>query len=200
MDILNPFELCLADVFPPGVNLTGNEVKVLIVLKAACVGYSNVAAIDQEKIAELSNVPQPHVARAIRGLRQKGMLLKTWMEAGSKMYRNIYALWVPPEIIERDAKRMMKQCEEAQKLERQAEEEEQKAIPYLQKADAKRQQAHVIRKTVCSLCYGEGKALVYIPSEKREQWRVCMCSTGRRVASELGLKAGQFVPENIKIG
>jgi biotin operon repressor len=205
MDVLRKFETCIADLFPPGVNLTGNEFKVLYLLRAACVGRSNVAAIDQEKISEVCGVSRPNVARAITGLRQKGMLLKTWMEAGPKAFRNIYALWVPPEILEQDAAWMLEQRDQARALEQQADEEDRKAqeaatkaaTPYLHRADAARKQAQAVRETTCPICKGEGEVLVYLPSEKRERWRWCTCSAGRRLAQEVGCKGGDFHPETI---
>lgn len=199
MDIFKPFELCLADLLPPGIVLTANEMKVLFVLRGACVGRSNVAAIDQEKIAELSGIRRQNVARATAGLRTKGMLLKTWMESGPKMYRNIYALWVPPEILERDANHMREQREQAQALEREAEQAERKAIevatPHLQHADDARRKAKIVRETACTVCGGEGVVMAYVPAESRERAKWCICSQGRQLAAGAGHPNAAFVPE-----
>src|SRR5438128_2053177 len=78
MNLLTKLEAPLAAFFPPGVKLTENQLKVWIILLTAKMGRTNLAAIDQQKIAELSGLKQPHVARAIAGLRRKKLVRRTW--------------------------------------------------------------------------------------------------------------------------
>jgi DNA-binding MarR family transcriptional regulator len=193
LDLLKNFEICFADLFPPGVRLTANEFKVLFVLRGAAIGSSNLAAIDQEKIAEISGIRQPHVARAINGLRRTGLVTRTWMEAGLKMYRNIYALWVPPELLERDAEAMLEQRKKARALERKAEALDEK--DKLKKAARVRQKAQAVREKTCPDCGGEGAVLVYRPKEGREKARWCRCSLGRKKAQEAGYSVTGFIPD-----
>lgn len=191
LDLLKNFEICFADLFPPGVRLTANEFKVLFVLRGAAIGNSNLAAIDQEKASEISGIRQPHVARAIAGLRRKGLVTQTWMEAGLRMYRNIYALWVPPELLERDAEAMLEQRKKARALEQKAAALEEK--DKLKKAARVRQKAQAVREKTCPDCGGEGRVLVYLPKEGKEKARWCRCSLGRSKAEEAGYSVTGFI-------
>jgi hypothetical protein len=195
MDLLKKFKICLADLFPPGAKLTGNESKVLFVLRAATVGSSNIAAIDQEKIAELTGLIQPNVARAIRGLRNKGVLQETWMEPGFQMYRNVYSLWAPPEITEIDAQAMLKQRDEARELEKKAERKEAAAKP--KKARKLREQAQAVRETVCPICGGEGVVAIFSPKKGRDIGRWCTCYIGRMAAEKAGYPNSVFIPDSL---
>ena len=196
MDLLKRFQICLADLFPPGLRLTANEFKVLFVLRAATMGKTNLAAVDQEKIAEISGVKQQNVARAIAGLRGKGLIRKTWMEAGSKMFRNIYALWLPPELMERDAKAMLKKRDKAITLEKQADNLEQQA--QTKEADKLRERAQKVRANTCSLCGGDGIVHgVYLPLQGRSRARWCNCSVGIKKAEEVGCPKLTFVPDDL---
>jgi predicted transcriptional regulator len=194
IDILTRFHICLTDLFPPGVNLTANESKVLFVMRAAAIGRTNIAAIDQEKIAEISGIRQPHVARAIAGLRRKNLIKQTWMEAGLQMYRNIYELWAPPELIEKDANTMVNQKRRAKTLERKADAlTEQSNV----EAAALKEKAKEAFSNICNFCSGDGAALVYVRNEDRERLRLCVCSIGRKKALKIGGFAGDFVPDEM---
>jgi hypothetical protein len=195
MDLLKKFKISLADLFPPGAKLTGNEFKVLFVLRAAVVGANNIAAIDQEKIAELSGIRRQHVMRAIIGLRRKGVIEKTWMEAGFQMYRNIYSLWTPPEIREQAVESMIKQRDEARELEKKADRKE--AEEKLKKARKLREQAEAVREKTCIICGGEGAVRVFSPKEGRDRARWCNCFTGQAAADKAGASRLDFIPDHL---
>jgi len=197
MNLLTKLEAPLAAFFPPGVKLTDNQLKVWIILLTAKIGRTNLAAIDQQKIAELSGVRRPHVARAIAGLRRKRLVMRTWMEAGPKMFRNIYDLWMPPEFVERDSNAMLRKRDKAIALEQQAGEMEKQSKSL--EADKLRQQAQKVRATICSLCGAEGMVLVYLPKGDRERTRWCNCYIGQGKAEELGYLKGDFVPDHLLI-
>jgi hypothetical protein len=195
LDLLTEFPICFADLFPPGVKLTANEIKVLFVLRGAAVGKSNVAAVDQEKIAELSGIQRPNVARAVAGLRSKGIVRQTWMEPGLEAYRNIYELWVPPELMKQDAKAMLKQRDKARTLEQKADALEEKAK--LKKAAKTRKNAQAVREQTCTYCGGEGVAIVCLSKDSPERWRWCICTVGKKKAEAAGYQGGAFVPDEL---
>ena len=195
LDLLTKFQICFADLFPPGVKLTANEIKALFVLRGAAIGRIDVAAVDQEKIAELSGIQRPNVARAIAGLRSKGLVRETWMEAGSEAYRNIYKLWVPPELMKEDVKAMIKQRDKARTLEQKADVLEKKAK--LKKAAMARKHAQTVREQTCAYCGGEGVALVCLSRNSSGRWRWCICFAGDEKAKAAGCQAGAFVPDEL---
>ena len=192
MDLLKKFNVCLVDLFPPGVKLTANESKVLFVLRAAAIGRSNIAAIDQEKIAEISGIRQPHIARAIAGLRKKGLIEQTWMEAGLQMYRNIYEIWTPPELQQKDEKAMLNRKRRAKAIEREAEALEKQANPDAVKL---REQAKEALANTCPMCGAEGAVMVYLPREGRERARWCSCPIGHKKAQKAGCSLSDFIPD-----
>jgi hypothetical protein len=193
--LLTKIETSIAGLIPPGVRLTANQLKVWIVLLAAKIGRTNLAPIDQQMIAELSGVARPNVARAIAGLRRKKLVRKTWMDAGPKMFRNVYALWAPPELEERDANAQLRKRNKATVLEQQADELEKQS--HAEEADKLRQQAQKVRTVTCPYCGGEGMVMVYLPKEQRERTRWCDCSIGHRKAEELGGLNDVFVPDHM---
>lgn len=100
---MNPFQEFhgrLSDFFYPGLKLTANELRVLIVLRAVSPSRCGIAVIDLEEIAEITEMEMPHISRAISSLRSKGMIRRTWMD---EVYSNVYPLWVPDEILDQDA-------------------------------------------------------------------------------------------------
>ena len=195
MDVLKKFRICLANVFPPGVKLTGNETKVLFVLYAAIVGANNIAAIDQEKIAELSGLIQQNVSRALIGLRRKGVIEKIWMEAGFQMYRNIYSIWTPPEIREQVSETMIKQRDEARELEKRSNRKE--VAKKHKKAKKLREQAQAIREQTCVICGGEGAIAVFLPKEGKDRGRWCKCFAGEIAAEKAGCSKSDFIPDHL---
>lgn len=195
MDLLKKFKISLADLFPPGAKLTGNEFKVLFVLRAAMVEANNVAAIDQEKIAELAGLIQPNVSRALIGLRRKGVIEKTWMEAGFQMYRNIYSLWTPPEMREQAAEIIIKQRDEARELEKKATRKE--VAEKHKKAKKLREQAQTIREQTCVICGGEGAIAIFLPKEGRDRGRWCRCFAGGIAAEKASCSKSDFIPDHL---
>lgn len=195
MDLLAKFNISLADLFPPGTTLTGNEFKVLFVLRAAIVGANNIAAIDQEKIAEIAGLIRQNVSRALIGLRRKGVIEKTWMEAGFQMYRNIYSLWTPPEIKEQSAETIIKQRDEARALEKKAKRKEGAAKH--KKAKKLREQAQAIREETCVICGGEGAIAVFLPKEGRDRGRWCRCFAGGLAAEKAGCSKSELIPDHL---
>lgn len=110
MDPFQEFHGRISDFFYPGVKLTGNELKILVVLRAASPSRCGLAVIDLEEIAEITGIQMPHISRAIAGLRRKGMIRRTWMD---EEYCNVYALWTPDEILDLDANIQLKDCGKA---------------------------------------------------------------------------------------
>lgn len=190
IDPARRFGISLLDFFPSGNNLTANETKVLIVLKAFVVGSSNIAAIDQEQISAITSIQQPNVARAIAGLRKKGMILHTEMEEGSQLYRNLYTLWSPPKQLEKDAKKMLSQKRAAKKLEANSN------SSFKEKFRKKVQQQ---QEKICPICKGNAMQIVYLPSQNLERYRWCNCSLGVYQAKENNCSWNEFVPENIVV-
>ncbi len=195
LDLLTKFQICFADLLPPGVKLTGNERTVLFVLRGAVVSGIDIVAVDQDKIAELSGIQRPHVARAIAGLRRKGLVRDTFMEPGLEAYRNIYKLWVPPELKKQDDNARLKQRDKARTLEQKAEALEKKAK--LKKAAKARRHAQAVREQTCDYCGGEGVALVCLSSHSPDRWRWCICFAGDEKAKAAGCRAGAFVPDEM---
>ena len=112
MDPFQEFHGRLSDFFSPGVKLTGNELKVLVVLRVASPSRCGLATINREEIAEITRIQLPNISRAIAGLRRKGMIRRTWMDE-EKEYCNVYALWTPDEIRDLDAHIQLKDCGKA---------------------------------------------------------------------------------------
>jgi hypothetical protein len=195
LDLLTRFQICFADLFPPGVKLTANEFKVLFVLRGAVSGINNIAAVDQQKIAELSSIRQPHIARAIAGLRSKGMVRQTWMEPGSEAYRNIYELWLPPELKRQNTKVVLEQRDKARMLEQKADALEKKAKR--KKATKASNQAQAVREQICTYCGGEGITLIGLSRNGPERWRWCICLAGDKKAKAADCHGGAFVPDEL---
>lgn len=196
VEVIKQSLLSVYDLFPNGVKLTGNELKVLIILKASAIRNSNIAAIDQTQIATLTQLRQPHVARAIAGLKKKKVLLKTWMEEGYKTYRNIYALSVPQELLEKDAKKQALRKEKAEGLETKAKEiEKQWPEDKKKKKEAQKllNRANTNKEKVCITCNGRALLDVYIRSENIEKWQWCSCSLGRLGAQETGTSLSEWI-------
>jgi hypothetical protein len=194
---INPsrnFELCLFDLLPPNINLTANELKVLIVLRAMVVGNSNLAAIDQEQIFVITGVQQPNVARAIAGLRKKGIILETWMEEGSQRYRNIYALWTPPKQAQQDAKKMLSQQKRVKKLQEQANNCDPKSS---NKAEKLRKQAQQEKEKICISCKGVGWMDVYLRDLDKDSGKLCVCSLGIYLSKQYSIAFNKLIPDDI---
>lgn len=194
---INPsrnFEICLFDLLPPNINLTANELKVLIVLRSTVVGNSNLAAIDQEQIYIITGVQQPNVARAIAGLRKKGIILQTWMEEGSQRYRNIYALWTPAKKAEYDAKKMLSQQKRVKKLQEQANNCDPKSSSKAEKLRNKVQQE---KEKICINCKGNGWSPSYIPTLDKDTGKLCGCSLAFYLAKQYSLSFNEFIPDEI---
>lgn len=200
IDLLKKSRISLADIFPPGIKLSGNETKVLTILRLSVVGDSNIAAIDQIEVAKLASLQRPHVTRAISGLRKKGLLVKTWMEEGYSMFRNIYALWVPPELLERDAEKQTRRKNKALDLEKQAK-ELQKHWPAdkqkHQQAQRLLKRANNHKEKVCVTCRGMAMLPRYIPSLDIEKWKWCSCSLGRTAAQQTGSSMSDWIDSSI---
>ena len=194
VDLLSGFNIRLADLFPPGVKLTANQLKVLLVLKASAVGRTDFVAIDQGKIAEISGIERPNVARAIAGLRKKGVIKETLMEPGLRMYRNIYKLWSPPEMVERDGKAMLNRKRRAKAIKQKAITLEQQAHPDAAKL---REQAKEALANTCPWCGGEGAVLVYLPTQGRDRARWCNCPIGIKKAQKAGFPTESFIPDEL---
>jgi predicted transcriptional regulator len=194
IDPSRKFEVSLLDFFPPSNNLTANETKVLIVLRAFAVGSSNLAAIDQAEISIITAIQQPNVARAIAGLRKKGIIKHTEMEEGSQLYRNIYTLWSPPKQVEKDAKKMLSQKRVTEKLEKKAQKLENFSGGYSENLRKKIQQE---QEKICPLCKGNAMNIVYLPSKNLERYRWCDCSLGIYQAKEHNCPWNEFVPDHI---
>lgn len=164
----------LVDLFPPNVNLTTNELKVLLVLHSMAKGNNNQSAIDQEQISALTSVERPHVARAIAGLRKKGMILDTLMEQGRTHYRNIYTLWKAP--VESKTPK--------------------KKIPSQKKANVLEQKP-VIAENKCTYCSGKLVTANYVPSKGIDVYRWCFCPAAIQESKLNGAKSGDMLPENL---
>lgn len=200
VEVIKQSLLSVYDLFPNGVKLTGNELKVLIILKASAIRNSNIAAIDQTQIATLTQLRQPHVARAIAGLKKKKVLLKTWMEEGYKTYRNIYALSVPQELLEKDAKKQTLRKEKAEGLETKAKEiEKQWPADKKKKKEAERllSRANTNKEKVCITCNGDTMLPKYIPSQDLLRWKWCSCSLGRLGAQETGTSFLEWISPEV---
>jgi DNA-binding PadR family transcriptional regulator len=194
---INPsrvFELCLFDLLPPNIKLTANELKVLIVLRSMVVGHSNLAAIDQEQISITTGVQQPNVARAIAGLRKKGIILQTWMEEGSQRYRNIYALWTPAKKAENDAKKMLSQQRKVKKLETQANKCDPK---FSNKAEKLRKKVQQEKEKICINCKGDGWSDVYLKGLDKDSGILCGCSLGYHLSKQYSLSVNEFIPDYV---
>jgi predicted transcriptional regulator len=194
IELTKKFKVSLMDFFVSGVNLTANETKVLIVLRSQAVGRSNLSAIDQELISDITDLQQPNVARAIAGLRKKGMILQTWMEEGSQRYRNIYSLWSPPKQVEQDAKTMLSQRRAAKKLEEKAKNLEQTSISAAEELRKKAQQK---QEKICPHCKASAIDWVYLAIEGRNRARWCACSLGIYQARLHNCKWNEFIPDHI---
>lgn len=188
------FEISLLDFFPPANNLTANETKVLIVLRATVVGNSNLAAIDQEQISAITNIRQPHVARAIAGLRKKGLILDTWMEEGSQRYRNIYALWASPKQIEKDARKMLSQQKRVKNLQEQASNCDPKSSSKAQKLGKKIQQE---KEKICISCKGDGWHPIYLRALDKDTGKLCDCSLGLYLSTQYSIALNEFIPDQV---
>jgi hypothetical protein len=170
----------LVDLFPPNVNLTANELKVLLVLHSMAKGNNSKSAIDQEQISTLTSLLQPHVARAIAGLRKKGMILNTLVEQGEAYYRNIYTLWKAPVESKTPKKKILSQKKENVL--------EQK--PSLN-------QKPVIAENKCSYCSGKLVTANYVPSKGIDVYRWCFCPAAMLEAKLYGAKSGDMLPEHL---
>lgn len=188
------FEISLLDLFPMGIKLTGNEAKVLFVLRAVAVGNSNLAAIDQEQISLLTSIERTHVARAIGGLRKKGLIKQTWMEEGLNRYRNIYALWSPPKQVEKDAKKMLLQQKSAKKLEQEAKNLENNSP---QKAEILKKKSALLKEKICINCKGDGWREGYLPKLDKDAGKLCGCSLGVYLSKQYSLSFNEFIPDDI---
>jgi hypothetical protein len=169
-------DIRLLDLFPPNVNLTANELKVLLVLHAMAKGSTNLSAIDQEQISAITSVERPNIARAIAGLRKKGVILNTFMEQGRTYYRNVYALWKAPVESENSKKKIPSQ---------------QKANVREQKNKKNEKQA--IAENNCTYCGGKVVAVSYVPSKDINIYRWCFCSAGIQEAKLNGANPGDIV-------
>lgn len=194
VDPARKFEISLLDFFPPTGNLTANETKVLIVLRAMVIGKSNLAAIDQEQIASITSICQPNIARAIAGLHKKGIIKQIWMEEGTQLYRNVYSLWTPPNQLEKDAKKMLAQKKAAKKLEQQAKNLETKSVINTEKLRKKAQEQ---QEKICPFCNGSGISEVYFPSENKNRLRWCYCSLGIYQSRLSNCNWQEVIPEHI---
>jgi len=173
-------DIQLLDLFPPRVSLSANELKVLLVLHAMANGRHNLSAIDQEQISAITSIERPHVARAIDGLRKKGVILNTFMEQGRNYYRNVYVLWKAPI----------------------SSQNSEKQLPYKQKKSAreqknKHQQKTSLPKQSCSKCDCKALSPSYIPSKDLDIYRWCFCSVGREEAKLNGAKPGDIVADHL---
>lgn len=172
-------EVRLIDLFPPNVTLTANELKVLLVLHAMAKGTNNQSSIDQEQISALTSLLQPNVARAIAGLRKKGMILDTFMEQGRTHYRNIYALWKAP--VESKTPK--------------------KKFPSQKNANVAEQKPSLNQKPVaenkCTYCSGKLLTANYVPSKGIDVYRWCFCPYAVQEAKLNGAKSGDMLPENL---
>ncbi len=137
------------------------------------------------QISAITSIARPNVARAITGLRKKGMIRQTQMEEGSQLYRNIYTLWSPPKQVEKDAKKMLSQQRAAKKLEQQTQ------------VEKSRKKAQQEQEKICPLCKGDAIRLVYLPNKNLERHRWCDCSLGIYQAKEYGCDWKAFIPEHI---
>jgi hypothetical protein len=180
IDPLLKLEVRLVDLFPPNVNLTANELKVLLVLHSMIKGDNNQSAIDQEQISALTSVERPNVARAIAGLRKKGMLLNTFMEQGRTYYRNIYTLWKAPVESERPKKKILSQ-KKVNVLEQKTPKNEKTSSP----------------QNNCTYCEGKVVAANYVPSKDINIYRWCFCSAAIQEAKLNGAKSGDIVSEHL---
>lgn len=170
----------LVDLFPPNVNLTTNELKVLLVLHSMAKGNNNQSAIDQEQISAITSVERPNVARAIAGLRKKGMILDTFMEQGRTYYRNIYTLWKAPVESETPKKKILSQKKEN----------------VLEQKPSKTQKP-VIAENKCSYCSGKLVAANYLPSRGIDIYRWCLCPAAIQEAKLNGAKSGDIVSDSL---
>lgn len=193
IELARKFQVSLLDFFPPTKTLTANETKVLIVLRSMAVGYSNLSAIDQEQISAIASLRQPNVARAIAGLRKKGIILQTWMEEGTQCYRNIYALWAPPKQVERDAKKMLTQQRRVKKLQEQANHEPKSII----EAEKLRNKIQQEKLKICINCKGDGWRPVYLPALDKDTGKLCSCSLGLHLSKQFSLSSNEFIPDDI---
>lgn len=194
---INPFrvfELCLFDLLPPNIKLTANELKVLIVLRSMVVGHSNLAAIDQEQISIITELQQPNVARAIAGLRKKGIILQTWMEEGSQRYRNIYTLWTPVKKVENDAKKMLSQQKRLKNLQEQANSHKPKSSVAEEKLRKKIQQE---KEKICISCEGDGWREIYLKGLDKDTGKLCSCPLGVHLSKQYSLSFNEFIPNHI---
>ena len=187
VSLTKKFQVSMLDLFPMGIILTGNETKVLFVLRAMAIGNSNLAAIDQEQISLLTSIKRPNVARAIVGLRKKGLVKQTFMEQGLQLYRNIYELWAPPQQLEKDAKKMISQKKKVEKLKASS---KKKATNFEQKFELE-------TAKICLLCKGKGWELGYLPLQKKEVGRLCICSLAHHLAKLYSLSFKEFIPDHI---
>lgn len=194
IELTQKFEISLLDFFPPTNTLTANETKVLIVLRSMVVGSSNLAAIDQEQISAISSIRRPHVARAIAGLRKKGIILETWMEEGTQRYRNIYALWTPPKQVEKDARKMLSQRKRVKKLEAQANNHQTQSNGKAEKLRNKIQQE---KEKICISCKGDGWEPVYLRALDKDTGKLCSCSLGIYLSKQYSLSFNEFIPDHI---
>jgi hypothetical protein len=173
-------EVRLVDLFPPNVNLTANELKVLLVLHSMIKGDNNQSAIDQEQISALTSVCQPNVARAIAGLRKKGMILNTFMEQGTTYYRSIYTIWKAPVESKTPKKKILSQ----------------KKANVLEQKPSKTQKP-VITKNNCAYCSGKLVVANYLPSKGIDVYRWCLCLAAIQEAKLNGAKSGDMVSEHL---
>lgn len=179
-------EVYLMDLLPMGVNLTANELKVWIVLRAFVVGRSNLSAIDQEQLSALTAIARPNVARAIAGLRTKGMILRTSQQLGEKLYRNIYSLWSSPKQLEKESKQLS-QPKNSQKL--------SQSSPSLPKNSL--QKSPNLKKPPCIYCKDLGVIVFYVPNLDLDRGKWCLCPIGLQKAKLKGLSHRDFLPEHI---
>jgi hypothetical protein len=170
----------LVDLFPPNVNLTANELKVLLVLHSMVKGNNNQSAIDQEQISALTSVERPHVARAIAGLRKKGVILDTFMEQGRAYYRNIYTMWKAPVESETPKKKIPSQ----------------KKSNVLEQKSSKKEKP-VIEEKKCTYCSGKLVAANYLPSKGIDVYRWCLCPAAIQEAKLNGAKSGDIVADHL---
>ena len=67
-------------------DLTGEQLRVFMCMTAS-LDFDNYLAVKQEDIANKLNIPQPHVSRAVRKLKELDILIEGPMAGRCKTYR-----------------------------------------------------------------------------------------------------------------